>query len=289
MDKFTAIRNGLLDHALAGKLSPFDFGMYVFLIMRADYSTGIYHGCAMTIACQFGNPSLKEHVQKALRRLREKKYINYRNGDGSRGAYLILINKFFVRVGEVSGTRLNAWKHNGLVHPEYERQNGGDTVETLSRHGGDTVVAPNKDIKTEDVSTTTSTQSQTSDNSLSKLARKKTPRRQTTILSAYPQMVSDVVNAVCSKWPDCQSNGDKIHTDVAAFASRVDQILRDNADANPELLIRAAENYLWEPKKFYRAPQFFFGPGNGTEAPWVAYARMIVHETSKSQAAEAVN
>src|SRR5438552_6248953 len=135
MENFTAIRNGLLDHALAGKLSPFDFGLYVFLIMRADYATGIYEGCALTIACQFGDPSQKEHIQKSLRRLRDKKYLNYRNGDGSRGAYPILINKFFVTVGELSGTRLNAWKHNGPARPEYERRNGGGTVETLSWHG----------------------------------------------------------------------------------------------------------------------------------------------------------
>jgi hypothetical protein len=132
-------------------LSPFDFGLYVFLIMRAGYSTGIYEGCALTIACQFGDPSQKEHVQKSLRRLRDKKYINYRNGDGSRGAYPILINKFDVTVGELSGHRLNAWKHNGLPQPEYERQNGGGTVETLSWHGGSTVVAPNKDLRLKDV------------------------------------------------------------------------------------------------------------------------------------------
>ena len=151
MENFTAIRNGLLDHALGGKLSPFDFGLYVFLIMRAGYSTGIYEGCALTIACQFGDPSQKEHVQKSLRRLRNKKYINYRNGDGSRGAYPILINKFDVTVGELSGHRLNAWKHNGLAQPEYERHNGGGTVETLSWHGGGTVVAPNKDLRLKDV------------------------------------------------------------------------------------------------------------------------------------------
>src|SRR6266851_3052633 len=150
MENFTAIRNGLLDHALGGKLSPFDFGLYVFLIMRAGYSTGIYEGCALTIACQFGDPSQKEHVQKSLRRLRHKKYINYRNGDGSRGAYPILINKFDITFGELSGTRLNAWKYNGLAQPQYEPQNGGGTVETRWWHGGGTVVAPNKDLRLKD-------------------------------------------------------------------------------------------------------------------------------------------
>ncbi len=138
-DGFAKIRNGLLDHALAGKLAPFDFGLYVFLIMRADFATGVYQGCALTIAYQFGDPSHKEHVQKALRRLRDKKYINYPKGDGSRGGYPILINKFEPTVGELSGLRLNAWKHGELCKPEYEAQNGGDTVgdtvEERSWHG----------------------------------------------------------------------------------------------------------------------------------------------------------
>jgi hypothetical protein len=147
---FTKIRNGLLDHALAGKLAPFDFGLYVFLIMRADYSTGIYAGCALTIAYQFGDPSLKEHVQKSLRRLRDKKYINYPRGNGSRGAYPMLINKFDVTVGELAGARLNAWKHDDLARPEYERHSGGGTAETLSRNGDGTVATPNEELKTEE-------------------------------------------------------------------------------------------------------------------------------------------
>lgn len=148
MEGFSKIRNGLLDHALTGKLSPFDFGLYVFLIMRANFRTGIYDGCALTIAYQFGNPGLKEHVQKALRRLKDRQFINYRNGDGRRGAYQILVNKYDITDGELSGTRLNAWKHNGLATPEYERENGSGTVVELSRHGDGTVVAPNEYMKT---------------------------------------------------------------------------------------------------------------------------------------------
>lgn len=101
--------------------------------------------------------------------------------------------------------------------------------------------------------------------------------------------MSDVVNRLLSTWPVQQPNGEKIRSDVAAFAGRIDQILRDNEDASPELLIKAAEKYLSEQKRFYRAPQFFFGPSNGTEAPWVAYARMIVHESSKSQTTGVAN
>jgi len=148
MEGFTKIRNGLLDHALKGKLSPFDFGIYTWLIMKADFSTGIYTGCALTIAYNFGDQGLKEHIQKSRRRLRDRQFINYRNGDGKKSSYPILINKFSVTVGEQSGHRLNAWKHNGLVKPEYEPENGRGTVVERSWHGDGTVMAPNKDIKT---------------------------------------------------------------------------------------------------------------------------------------------
>jgi hypothetical protein len=150
MENFTPIRNGLLDHALSGKLSPFDFGIFVFLIMRADYSTGICSTCALTIACQFGNPSEKKHIQRALYRLRERKFINYPGGDGSRGAYPILINKFLVTVGGLSGCRLNAWKHGDLAQPEYEPADGGAAVEGRSAGGGAAVVRPNKELRLKD-------------------------------------------------------------------------------------------------------------------------------------------
>jgi hypothetical protein len=144
------------------------------------------------------------------------------------------------------------------------------------------------ETETETETTTTpavSQQESLPDNSSSHAGRKKARRKRTAILSVYPQTVSDVVNQILPIWPVQQPNGEKIRPDVAAFAGRIDQILRDNEDATPELLINAAEKYLTEQKRFYRAPQFFFGPSNGAEAPWVAYARMIVHQTSKSQSA----
>ncbi len=148
MDNFTAIRNGLLDHIRAGKLCPFDLGVYVFMHLQAEWSTGIYYGCAFGIAHGFNDPNLKEHIQKALRRLRDRQYINYPKGDGKRGSYPILIHKYQVTVGELSGKRLNAWKHGELCQPEYEQQNGRGTVAEQSRNSGGTVAAPIQDFKT---------------------------------------------------------------------------------------------------------------------------------------------
>jgi hypothetical protein len=133
----------------------------------------------------------------------------------------------------------------------------------------------------------TTTKQSPSENPSSK-SPKRTNRRRAAMLAGYPQTVSNVVNQVLAIWPVKQANGEPIRPDVAALASRADEILRDNEDASAELLINAAERYVSETRKFYKAPQYFFGPGNGDAPPWIAYARMVVHQASKSQEAEAV-
>ena len=148
MENFTAIRNGILDHLRDGKLCPFDLGIYLFLHLRADWSTGIYRGCALTIAHSFADPGLKKHVQKSLARLRDRKYVNYKKGDGTRGGYDVLIHKYQVTVAGLSGTRLNAWKNGELATPEYEPWNGHGTVEGQWRGSGGAVVGPIQDLKT---------------------------------------------------------------------------------------------------------------------------------------------
>jgi hypothetical protein len=146
VDNFTPLRNGLVDHIQQGKLCPFDLGIYTFLHLHADWATGVYHGCALAIAHGFSDPSLKHHINKSLIRLRERQYINYQKGCGRRGGYPILINKYSPRVGELCGTRLNAWKYGELCQPEYEPWNGGGTVGERSRKSGGTL-SRNKEVK----------------------------------------------------------------------------------------------------------------------------------------------
>jgi hypothetical protein len=148
MNNFTSIRNGLREHIAAGKLGPYDLGIYCFLHLSADWATGIYHGCALTIAFQFGDPRQKTCIQQSIRRLRDRGYINFRRGDGARGAYPILINKYEPTVGKLSGTRLNAWQHGELVQPEYEPQNGEATVLQRWSDRDTTVKQPIQDLKT---------------------------------------------------------------------------------------------------------------------------------------------
>jgi hypothetical protein len=148
MQNFTAIRNGLYDHIKDGKLCPFDLGVYVLILLRADWCTGIFRGSALGIAHAFNEPALKTHINKSLIRLRERKYINYPKGCGRRGGYDVLIHKYHVTVGELTGKRLNAWKHGELCKPEYEPWNGDGTVVEQSRNSGGRVEEPIQDLKT---------------------------------------------------------------------------------------------------------------------------------------------
>jgi len=92
----------------------------MLLHLRADWSAGIYRGCALTIAYQFGDPDIRAQVKDVLSRLKRKQYINYSPEKGKRGGYEILIHKFEPRVARLCGTRLNAWKHGDNAVPEYE-------------------------------------------------------------------------------------------------------------------------------------------------------------------------
>jgi len=147
---FTKIRNGLMPHVKAGKLSLSDMGLYLFLHMACDWRTGIYEGTALGIAYGIGNSSAKRAVQYALSNLRAVGFINYRLGTGSRGHYSVLIDKFEPSFGERTGSRLNAWKHGSKAVPEYEAVNGqlnGDcTVVERSLNGDCTETARTPDL-----------------------------------------------------------------------------------------------------------------------------------------------
>lgn len=96
-----------------------DYAVYNFLIAAADFKTGIYRGCALSIAYGFNSPKRKTLIQKVLRRLRDNKYVNFRKGNGARGPYDILVNKYDVQAGERAGQRLDAWKHGEQAIPDY--------------------------------------------------------------------------------------------------------------------------------------------------------------------------
>lgn len=108
---------------------------------------------------------------------------------------------------------------------------------------------------------------------------KKKRRTRNEIFSPYPAEVGNLVNTILNKWPKVQpKDRAEIHFDIPMLAERVDGLLHQ-PNVTTDILGKSAEAYLSERKNYYRAPQFFFGPGKGEDSPpWIAYARMIVHK-----------
>jgi len=99
---------------------PFDLGIYAHIKMEAAWSSGIYHGNALTIAYRFGNLKLHPKIKRSMLRLRKSRLINYQVTAGTRGAYDVLVDGFQVTMGGLKGQYLNAWAHSNLAIPEYE-------------------------------------------------------------------------------------------------------------------------------------------------------------------------
>lgn len=110
-------------------------------------------------------------------------------------------------------------------------------------------------------------------------------RSRSQIDGAFPEGVRDVVNHLFPLWPKSQpKDGSPIRKDLAATAARVGEILRQEAKVTPELLIKAAEGYLSEDRSLFKAPQFFFGPGQGKETPvWAERVNLLLHQAQKPQ------
>jgi hypothetical protein len=106
------------------------------------------------------------------------------------------------------------------------------------------------------------------------------------VIAGFSEAVAAVVNPLLAEWPAKQpQNKHPIRIDVAQFADRVDNILKNHSALSPPLLVEAARDYLKQEKNFYHAPQYFFGPGNGTEPPWRSYARMVWHMKQQQEKA----
>jgi len=122
---FLRLRNGIWTHIREGRLSANEFVVYCTLYQFVDKRTGICRTTAASLASNWGDGNVsKELVQQCLARLREKKYINYPQGTGLRGAYPVLIDKFDVNSGLARGWRLNAQISRDFSNPLYEYMSG---------------------------------------------------------------------------------------------------------------------------------------------------------------------
>ena len=116
---YVKLRRGILEHYQDGKVSAYEFHIYVLLILEADYKTGIWHGSAEKLSIVYRIPS--STCRDVLSKLHQKGYIRRFNLPGKHGNYPVLINKYECSDGSGNDIYLNAKKSKDWRHPIYER------------------------------------------------------------------------------------------------------------------------------------------------------------------------
>ena len=98
-----------------------EFGAYSAILLLADKASGIWWGCSIALSAQFGDGSLDSRAAKdVLRGLESKGYIKRFFKQGQRGNHVIIIDKFMVSFGALSGQRVNASQSLSSEAIEYE-------------------------------------------------------------------------------------------------------------------------------------------------------------------------
>lgn len=107
--------------------------------------------------------------------------------------------------------------------------------------------------------------------------RGKGRKRPGVVVEKFHPAVQGISQHLAKIWPRTQPEGEKINMDGPLLRSRLHGLIT-KSNVSPDLLTRAAEIYLAHPKKRYRAPQFFFGPGGGDDVanPWLPYVQQAM-------------
>jgi len=134
---YTKLRHGIFDHTKAGKMTRHEFDVFLTLLRWINYHTGVTTTSAASIAANWGEwdsvadkedesedtktKRKRRTIQNCLLQLRKKGYINYRPGDGKRGCYPVLIDKFEPTDGALLGWSLDlAGTGDDLDNPMYK-------------------------------------------------------------------------------------------------------------------------------------------------------------------------
>jgi DNA-binding transcriptional ArsR family regulator len=89
---FTAIRKGLMEHVVRGRIRGTAFALYVWLHMQADHTTGTVRTNAGRLSAELGLHPVT--VRRDLSALKRTGYITYVSDRGSRQLYEIAIEKY---------------------------------------------------------------------------------------------------------------------------------------------------------------------------------------------------
>ena len=124
---FLKVRRGLKEHF--NKMGYFEIGLYLRLLMDADYSTGTLYTSTNSLVLK---GSTRQKIYRALQNLESKGYIRSFKKRGGHGEFGVILNRY---QGE-DGRFVNAFKSESCEELEWE----SDEVVMRSRRGDDEVV-----------------------------------------------------------------------------------------------------------------------------------------------------
>jgi len=128
---FAPIRRGLWEHLRDGRMSHLEALAFVYICSQADTRTGIWKGCAKSLAGELG---MKERTARdVLEKMEHGNYIRRFAIPGLHSCYPILVHKFLITQGEHNGEHLNAIDSKSPVDLTYfsREQDGEQSV----KHG----------------------------------------------------------------------------------------------------------------------------------------------------------
>jgi hypothetical protein len=114
---FAAIRKGLIEHVMGGRLRGAGFAVYVWLHLQADHARGTVLTNAQRLATELGFHPVT--VRRVLGELRSAGYLRYEAELGGRQLYEIGIEKYHAHFDAAAGSsalggELHRGRHGGL-------------------------------------------------------------------------------------------------------------------------------------------------------------------------------
>lgn len=141
------LRHGIKKHLENGNMDGLSFAIYCYMLLYADFETGIYFGSSGKIQHYLKDFSLKQIRQRLIKMETSNPTYIKRIRIKKRGNYHILINKYMVTQGEHKGKYLNADKSNSLDNIIYEQRNSKVESEGNSKGNSEVYSEGNTTIK----------------------------------------------------------------------------------------------------------------------------------------------
>lgn len=132
-------RRGIWEHFSDGRMTPLRFTVHQFIVSQADTRTGVWVGCAKSIASAL---CISERIaRRALESLTRLDYLRRFPVPGKHVCYPILVHKFYPTNGEHRGEQLDAvtslspmdLRYVPIENGEHRGEQGGEHLSPQKR------------------------------------------------------------------------------------------------------------------------------------------------------------